>query len=167
MLGYNTVWIANTVYTLDPNNSVIKRKWCMYGVRGDPLCMLHILWASTSAKIPSKTRAPKTTQISLQSCTVWSVFTASMKKLCIIGYPKHAQWRLRSDCTDFTGHTCLQVHFLIKQLIYSNFFTKMFHMNYLNEKILMRLQISSITSKRRIYPVPYITWIIYPVPYIT
>ena len=26
---YNTVWIANTEIGLDPNNSVIKRLWCI------------------------------------------------------------------------------------------------------------------------------------------
>ena len=28
---YNTVWIANTEIGLDPNNSVIKRLWCICG----------------------------------------------------------------------------------------------------------------------------------------
>ena len=28
---YKTVWIANTEIGLDPNNSVIKRLWCIYG----------------------------------------------------------------------------------------------------------------------------------------
>ena len=27
---YNTIWIANMEIGLDPNNSVIKRLWCMY-----------------------------------------------------------------------------------------------------------------------------------------
>ena len=29
VFGYNTVWTANTVYAMDPNNSVIKRLWCI------------------------------------------------------------------------------------------------------------------------------------------
>ena len=31
------------------------------------------------------------------TCTVWSVFIVSMKKLCILCYPKCAQWRFWSD----------------------------------------------------------------------
>ena len=40
------------------------------------------------------------TQIRLRTCAVWSVFVVHMKKLCILGYPKCAQWRFWSDCAN-------------------------------------------------------------------
>ena len=36
----------------------------------------------------------------LRICAVWSVFIVFRKKLCIIGYPKCAQWRFWSDCAN-------------------------------------------------------------------
>ena len=40
------------------------------------------------------------TQISLHTCTVWSVFIVCMTKLCIHCYLKCAQWRFWSDCAN-------------------------------------------------------------------
>ena len=45
------------------------------------------------------TRTTKT-QISMRICAVWSVFVVRIQKLCILGYPKCAQWRFWSDCAN-------------------------------------------------------------------
>ena len=51
------------------------------------------------------------------------IFTVRMKKLCILGYPKWAQWRFWSDCTNAQADlnhvwcTCPKVRFLLLQLI--------------------------------------------------
>ena len=50
-------------------------------------------------KVPSDV-CPMKTLISLYSCTVWSVFVVSMRKLCIPFYPKLAKWRFWSDCAN-------------------------------------------------------------------
>ena len=42
-------------------------------------------------------------QISLHIHAVWSVFIVHMKKFCILGYPKCAQWRFWLECQ------CVQV----------------------------------------------------------
>ena len=43
--------------------------------------------------------APKT-QISLRIRSLFSVFVIHIKKVCILGYPKCAQWRFWSDCAN-------------------------------------------------------------------
>ena len=47
------------------------------------------------------------TQISLRICTV-RVFVFRMKKLCILGYPKCAQGRVRSDCANVQSDLILR-----------------------------------------------------------
>ena len=44
--------------------------------------------------------SPTKTQISLCIRAVWSVFVICLKKLCILGYLNHAQWRFWSDCAN-------------------------------------------------------------------
>ena len=43
---------------------------------------------------------PAKTQIRLCIRAVWSVFDVCIKKLCSLGYPKYAQWRVWSDCAN-------------------------------------------------------------------
>ena len=43
---------------------------------------------------------PAMTQVSLDICPVWSVFTFCMKKAWVLSYPLNAQWRLWSDLAD-------------------------------------------------------------------
>ena len=50
-------------------------------------------------------------QISQHICIFWTVFIIRMRKLCILGYPKCAQWMLWSDCAN-SGHIYLKVGFL-------------------------------------------------------
>ena len=47
--------------------------------------------------VPSDGMHRMKTQISLHIRAVWSVFKICVKKLCILGYPKYAQWRFWSD----------------------------------------------------------------------
>ena len=60
---------------------------------------------------------PTKTQNSLRIRAVWSVFVVCMMKLCILGYPKCAQWRFWSACWIFAGRTCPEVHSLTFRFI--------------------------------------------------
>ena len=43
---------------------------------------------------------PMKTQNSLRICAVWLIFVVRMKKLCALGHPKCAPWRLWLDCAN-------------------------------------------------------------------
>ena len=43
-------------------------------------------------------------RLKLHFCTVWSVFIVCMNKVCILGYPKCAQWRFWSHCTNVQAY---------------------------------------------------------------
>ena len=48
---YNTIWIANTEMCLDPNNSVIKRLWCMCRLRKRTWRLRKMAWCGAIVKV--------------------------------------------------------------------------------------------------------------------
>ena len=59
---------------------------------------LRCTWENVPADV-----CPMKTQINLCICAGWSVSAVHLMKFCILGYPKCAQWRFWSDCTNVQG----------------------------------------------------------------
>ena len=58
----------------------------------------HYIGTLTRENVPSDMCAQHWLKSTVYSRSLIKVFFVSMKKHCILGYPKCAQWRFRSDC---------------------------------------------------------------------
>ena len=102
--------------------------FCLILVYSSCLCSfdnyqhLVTIWVITSGNVFSDMCAHRRIK-SACACSLIRVFVVRMKKHCIPGYPKRAQWRFRSDCANVQSDLNLRwapmsdVHFLTSRFI--------------------------------------------------
>ena len=80
--------------------------------------LIWVVFGRLSQKVPSEMSAQRGLKLAY---AVWPVFCVLMKKLCILGELKCAQWWFHTDCTDLClAHMCEGIFSDVATLIMTN-----------------------------------------------